>query len=199
MLMNYLGRPSIYLPICTMGWGLISALTGELFPQVSEELGPHTTYLSRGRKRVGPSVVWNPLGDTDLCSFVGVLLCRFFLGFVEAVCRNLPVNGSEELTSRCSRLFFRGHSSYFLSGTNEASYFCPIAHPYSNSCQLRSEELGVRVTILFCATFLSGAFGSSNVGSLQMFPSLTISPPGSVMAAGILNGMEGKLGHSAWR
>ncbi|KAL4259097.1 MFS transporter superfamily protein [Pleurotus pulmonarius] len=106
MLMNYLGRPSIYLPICTMGWGLISALTG-----VAND-------------------------------FVGVLLCRFFLGFVEAA---------------------------FLPGAL-----------FLLSQWYKREELGVRVTILFCATFLSGAFGS-------------------VMAAGILNGMEGKLGHSAWR
>ncbi|KDQ28475.1 hypothetical protein PLEOSDRAFT_1041641 [Pleurotus ostreatus PC15] len=43
MLMNYLGRPSTYLPCCAIAWGLITVL-----------------------------------------SFTGALLCRFFLGAVEA-------------------------------------------------------------------------------------------------------------------
>ncbi|KIK41466.1 hypothetical protein CY34DRAFT_13043 [Suillus luteus UH-Slu-Lm8-n1] len=48
MFLNYIGKPSLYLPICMAIWGVISALTGI------------TT------------------------SFVGALLTRFFLGFVEA-------------------------------------------------------------------------------------------------------------------
>ncbi|KAF8627182.1 hypothetical protein AX15_004500 [Amanita polypyramis BW_CC] len=45
MFLNYIGRPSLYLPACMIIWGMISCLTG---------------------------------------SFVGALLTRFFLGFVEA-------------------------------------------------------------------------------------------------------------------
>ncbi|KAG8936933.1 hypothetical protein FRC02_010023 [Tulasnella sp. 418] len=48
MFLNYIGRPSIYLPICMLIWGAISVLTG---------------------------ITHN---------FVGALLTRFFLGFVEA-------------------------------------------------------------------------------------------------------------------
>lgn len=48
MFLNYIGKPSIYLPVCMIIWGVISALTGI------------TT------------------------NFVGALLMRFFLGFVEA-------------------------------------------------------------------------------------------------------------------
>ncbi|KAF9223175.1 MFS general substrate transporter [Gyrodon lividus] len=48
MFLNWIGRPSIYIPCCMMIWGVISALTGTT-----------TNYL-------------------------GALLCRFFIGFVEA-------------------------------------------------------------------------------------------------------------------
>ncbi|KAH0828657.1 major facilitator superfamily domain-containing protein [Lanmaoa asiatica] len=48
MFLNWIGRPSIYLPCCMVLWGTISALTGV------------TT------------------------NYVGALLCRFFIGFVEA-------------------------------------------------------------------------------------------------------------------
>ncbi|KAG2143398.1 MFS general substrate transporter [Suillus bovinus] len=48
MFLNYIGKPSLYLPACMVIWGVISALTGI------------TT------------------------NFVGALLTRFFLGFVEA-------------------------------------------------------------------------------------------------------------------
>ncbi|KAJ8517621.1 hypothetical protein ONZ45_g5202 [Pleurotus djamor] len=106
MLLNHFGRPSIYLPICTIGWGVISSLNG---------------------------IVHN---------FVGALMCRFFLGFVEAA-------------------FLPG--ALFLLGK-----------------WYKRDELGLRVAILFGASFLSSAFGS-------------------ILAAGVLNGMEGKLGHSAWR
>ncbi|KIJ62236.1 hypothetical protein HYDPIDRAFT_114712 [Hydnomerulius pinastri MD-312] len=48
MFLNWIGRPSIYLPCCMVIWGIISALTG---------------------------VATN---------YTGALLCRFFIGFVEA-------------------------------------------------------------------------------------------------------------------
>ncbi|KAI0921663.1 hypothetical protein AcW2_006565 [Taiwanofungus camphoratus] len=79
---------------------------------------------------------------TSLPSFVGALLTRFFLGFVEAA-------------------FFPG--ALFL-----------LSKWYKRS------ELGVRTALLSCGSLISNAFGS-------------------LIASGILNGMEGKLGHSAWR
>ncbi|KAG8680470.1 hypothetical protein FRC09_018209, partial [Ceratobasidium sp. 395] len=48
MFLNYIGKPSLYLPVCMLIWGTISVLTG---------------------------ITHN---------FVGALLTRFFLGFVEA-------------------------------------------------------------------------------------------------------------------
>ncbi|KAH9844126.1 MFS general substrate transporter [Rhodofomes roseus] len=106
MLLNYMGRPSIYLPCCMMVWGMISCLTGI------------TT------------------------NFVGALMTRFFLGFVEAA-------------------FFPG--ALFL-----------LSKWYKRS------ELGVRTAVLSCGSLISNAFGS-------------------LVASGILDGMEGKLGHAAWR
>ncbi len=76
------------------------------------------------------------------CSFVGALLTRFFLGFVEAA-------------------FFPG--ALFL-----------LSKWYKRS------ELGVRTAVLSCGSLISNAFGA-------------------LIASGILNNMEGKLGHSAWR
>ncbi|EIN10908.1 MFS general substrate transporter [Punctularia strigosozonata HHB-11173 SS5] len=106
MFLNYIGRPSIYLPACMIVWGTISILTG-----VTHD-------------------------------FVGALLTRFFLGFVEAA-------------------FFPG--SLFL-----------LSKWYKRS------ELGQRTALLSCGSLISNAFGS-------------------LIASGILDGMEGKLGHSAWR
>ncbi|KAI0723106.1 MFS general substrate transporter [Earliella scabrosa] len=106
MFLNYIGKPSIYLPCCMIVWGLISVLTG---------------------------ITHN---------FVGALLTRFFLGFVEAA-------------------FFPG--ALFL-----------LSKWYKRS------ELGVRTALLSCGSLISNAFGS-------------------LIASGILNGMEGKLGHAAWR
>ena len=106
MLLNYTGRPSIYLPCCMMVWGTISCLTG---------------------------VTKN---------FVGALLTRFFLGFVEAA-------------------FFPG--ALFL-----------LSKWYTR------KELGLRTALLSCGNLISNAFGS-------------------LIASGILNGMDGKLGHAAWR
>ncbi|KAH8118286.1 sugar transporter [Phellopilus nigrolimitatus] len=75
-------------------------------------------------------------------NFVGALMTRFFLGFVEAA-------------------FFPG--ALFLL-----------------SKWYRRDELGLRSAMLYCGSLLSNGFGA-------------------LIASGILNGMEGKLGHSAWR
>jgi MFS family permease len=106
MFLNWIGKPSIYLPSCMIVWGVISVLTG---------------------------VTHN---------FVGALLTRFFIGFVEAA-------------------FYPG--ALFLL-----------------SKWYKRNELGLRTAILFCGNIISNAFGS-------------------LLASGILNGMQGKLGHAAWR
>lgn len=106
MLLNYIGKPSLYLPASMILWGLISCFTG---------------------------VAHN---------FVGVLLARLFLGFAEAT-------------------FFPG--AFFLL-----------------SKWYKRDELGLRTAILFCGSLSANAFGG-------------------LLAAGILSGMEGKLGHAAWR
>lgn len=106
MFLNYLGKPSLYLPASMILWGLISCFTG---------------------------VAHN---------FVGVLLARLFLGFAEAT-------------------FFPG--AFFLL-----------------SKWYKRDELGLRTAILFCGSLSANAFGG-------------------LLAAGILGGMEGKLGHAAWR
>lgn len=106
MFLNYIGKPSLYLPVCMILWGGISCLTG-------------ITH-----------------------SFVPALLTRFFLGFVEAA-------------------FFPG-ALFVLSKW------------------YKREELGLRTAILYCGSLSSNAFGG-------------------LLAAGILDGMEGKLGHAAWR
>ncbi|KAI0254780.1 MFS general substrate transporter [Lactifluus subvellereus] len=106
LFLNYIGKPSIYLPTCMVLWGAISCLTG-------------TTQ-----------------------SFTGALLTRFFLGFVEAA-------------------FFPG--ALFL-----------LSKWYKRS------ELGLRMALLSCGFLISNSFGS-------------------LMASGILSGMQGKLGHAAWR
>ncbi|KAF8760900.1 MFS general substrate transporter [Rhizoctonia solani] len=106
MFLNYIGKPSLYLPACMLIWGAISCLTG---------------------------ITHN---------FVGALLTRFFLGFVEAA-------------------FFPG--ALFLL-----------------SKWYKREELGLRTAILYCGNLSSNAFGG-------------------LIAAGILDGMQGKLGHAAWR
>ncbi|KAL0950041.1 hypothetical protein HGRIS_010049 [Hohenbuehelia grisea] len=106
MFLNYIGKPSIYLPACMAVWGVISILTG---------------------------ITHN---------FVGALLTRFFLGFVEAA-------------------FFPG--ALFL-----------LSKWYKRS------ELSLRTAILSCGSLLSNAFGA-------------------LIASGILDSMEGKMGQAAWR
>ncbi|KAJ3558219.1 hypothetical protein NM688_g1059 [Phlebia brevispora] len=78
----------------------------------------------------------------NIHSFVGALLTRFFLGFVEAA-------------------FFPG--ALFL-----------LSKWYTR------QELGVRTALLFCGSLISNAFGS-------------------LIASGILDTMQGRLGHAAWR
>ena len=80
--------------------------------------------------------------DNSSLSFVGALLTRFFLGFVEAA-------------------FFPG--ALFLL-----------------SKWYKRNELGLRTAILYCGNIISNAFGS-------------------LLASGILDGMNGKLGRAAWR
>ncbi|KAI0796843.1 MFS general substrate transporter [Abortiporus biennis] len=106
MFLNYIGKPSLYLPICIIIWGMISILTG----------------------------ITN--------NFIGALLTRFFLGFIEAA-------------------FFPG--ALFL-----------LSKWYKRS------EMGVRTAILYCGNIISNAFGS-------------------LLASGILDGMQNKLNRSAWR
>ncbi|KAI1786687.1 MFS general substrate transporter [Ganoderma leucocontextum] len=107
MLLNYIGKPSLYLPAAMIIWGTISILTGELST-----------------------------------NFVGALLTRFFLGFVEAA---------------------------FLPGA-----LFLLSKWYKRS------ELGTRTAVLYCGNIISNAFGA-------------------LIASGILDGMNGKLGRSAWR
>ncbi|TFK33097.1 MFS general substrate transporter [Crucibulum laeve] len=107
MFLNHIGRPSVYLPACTILWGVVSLLTGQ-------------QYLI----------------------FTGALLCRFFLGLIE---------------------------SSFLPGAL-----------LTLSAWYKSDELGLRNCLLFCGLLVSTAFGT-------------------LMASGILDGMEGKLGQAAWR
>ncbi|KAJ6515941.1 MFS general substrate transporter [Mycena sanguinolenta] len=106
LFLNWIGRPSLYLPATMIIWGTISCLTGI------------TT------------------------NFTGILLTRFWLGFCEAA-------------------FFPG--ALFL-----------ISKWY------KRDEIGLRIGILYCGNIASNAFGS-------------------LMASGILSGMQGKLGHAAWR
>lgn len=106
MMLNYMRKPSLYLPGAMFVWGLVSALTG---------------------------ITQN---------FAGVLLCRFFLGFVEAA-------------------FFPG--ALLL-----------LARWY------KREELGLRTSIFFCGLLISIAFSA-------------------LIASGILDAMQGVLGHAAWR
>ncbi|KAL1762690.1 major facilitator superfamily domain-containing protein [Schizophyllum commune] len=111
MFLNWIGKPSLYLPACMILWGMISTLTGTEI----------AIYHSR---------------------FVGALLTRFFLGFVEAA-------------------FFPG--ALFV-----------VSKWY------KKNEIGLRMALLYCGSIISNAFGA-------------------LMASGILSGMDGALGHAAWR
>ncbi|KIJ51016.1 hypothetical protein M422DRAFT_776904 [Sphaerobolus stellatus SS14] len=106
ILLNKVPRPSLYIGICVVLWGITSALTG---------------------------VTQN---------YAGILLCRVFIGLPEAA-------------------FYPG-AIYLLSRW------------YTR------KELAFRSAGLYCGLLISNAFGS-------------------LMAAGILSNMEGKLGIRAWR
>ncbi|KAH7920392.1 MFS general substrate transporter [Leucogyrophana mollusca] len=107
MFLNWVERPSIYLPCGMIAWGTISILTGS----------SHTC-------------------------FTGAFVARFFLGFVEAT-------------------FFPG--VLFL-----------VSRWY------KQDEIGLRTSLVTCGAILSNAWGA-------------------LIASGILKGMQGKLGHAAWR
>lgn len=66
MFLNYIGKPSIYLPVCMMIWGTISILTG-----ITTRL---VLILSHNTCTEINHLLPN--------SFTGALLTRFFLGFV---------------------------------------------------------------------------------------------------------------------
>ena len=66
MFLNWMGKPSWYLPACMIVWGAISCLTGITHKYVLFRQPIHFELL------------------TFPVSFVGALLTRFFLGFVEA-------------------------------------------------------------------------------------------------------------------
>ena len=66
----------------------------------------------------------------------------------------------------------------FFLGFVEAAFF-PGAYFLLSKWYKRS-ELGLRIALLYCGNIISNAFGS-------------------LMASGILSGMNGKLGHAAWR
>lgn len=96
-------------------------------------------------------------------SFIGALLTRFFLGFVEAA-------------------FFPGAlfllSKWYTRRELGTCYGCGVSSPTADVCI--NSAIGLRTCILFCGNIISNAFGS-------------------LLASGILNGMQGKLGHAAWR
>ncbi|KAF8450458.1 major facilitator superfamily domain-containing protein [Boletus edulis BED1] len=125
MFLNYIGKPSLYLPGCMIVWGVISALNGFT-----------TKWVVHAPSDKGPNLI------STHHSFVGALLTRFFLGFVEAA-------------------FFPG--ALFL-----------ISKWY------KQDEIGLRTAILYFGNIMSNAFGA-------------------LLASGILGGMNGVLGHAAWR
>jgi hypothetical protein len=89
---------------------------------------------------------------------VGALLSRFFIGFVEAA-------------------FFPGalvwdHSRLYFTLTRN--------HQFMLSKWYKKDEIGLRISVLYCGNITSNAFGA-------------------LMASGILTRMNGVLGHAAWR
>ncbi|KAJ8517620.1 hypothetical protein ONZ45_g5203 [Pleurotus djamor] len=121
MFMNFIGKPSLYLPGCGVTWGIIAMLSG-----VTRK------FVFKRSQTASLSLNSRPLA----------LLDTFYVGFS---------SGLPKLVL-CQELF-----SYYPS-----------------------DELGVRVALLFCATYASNAFGA-------------------LMAASILDSMEGALGLAAWR
>ncbi|CRG87099.1 Sugar transporter STL1 [Talaromyces islandicus] len=106
LLLNYMGRPSLYISFFVCAWGLVSTCTSQVQ------------------------------------SYGGIVACRFLLGLVEAP-------------------FFAGVLFYL-------------------SKWYTKKELAFRMSVFYSGSLLSGAFGN-------------------LIAAGILNGLDGKRGMSAWR
>ena len=95
------------------------------------------------------------------------------------------------ITTKCVSLSIGSHPTYtvaasfsgalltrFFLGFVEAAFF-PGALFLLSKWYTR-KELGLRTAFLFCGSLISNAFGS-------------------LIASGILDGMDGKLGHAAWR
>jgi MFS family permease len=110
MFLNYIGKPSLYLPACMVIWGIISALTGitakyECIIGV-RQTSDHNSHIS----------------------VTGVLLTRFFLGFVEAA-------------------FFPG--AVFLISKWFVDYrVCYQRTPLNPISRYKRDEIGLRLTIL---------------------------------------------------
>ncbi|KAF9503763.1 hypothetical protein BS47DRAFT_746938 [Hydnum rufescens UP504] len=66
----------------------------------------------------------------------------------------------------------------FFLGVVEAAFFPGALFLLSK--WYKRDELGLRTALLYCGSLISNAFGS-------------------LIAAGVLNGMDDKLGHAAWR
>lgn len=62
MFLNYIGKPSIYLPVCMIIWGTLSTLTG-----ATHKCVPLIFYI-----------IDTP--NQYIFSFIGALMTRFFLG-----------------------------------------------------------------------------------------------------------------------
>ncbi|KAF7313294.1 FCP1-like proteiny domain-containing protein [Mycena chlorophos] len=140
MLLNYIGKPSLYIPCGMIVWGMISALTGI------------TT------------------------NFVGALLTRFFLGFVEAVF--FPLVALCGLDCKLDEIFSAERSSCSPSGTQGVK--------------------SASALVFFTAAASLGKFPKPQTFRHALIASFS-NAFGSLMASGILAGMNGKLGHAAWR
>jgi len=77
-----------------------------------------------------------------------------------------------------SNSFYEALVTRFFIGFFEAAFFPGALFILSK--WYRRDEYGLRVALLYCGNLLSNAFGS-------------------LIASGVLDGMEGKLGRAAWR
>jgi hypothetical protein len=62
-------------------------------------------------------------------------------------------------------------------------------------------QLGLRITLLYCGSLISNAFGPLIAVRFRFLPPLSqpLTLVRSFVQAGILGNMEGILGHPAWR
>lgn len=102
MFLNYIGKPSIYLPVCMMIWGTISILTGITTRLVS--ILSHNTCAE--------------INHFLPNSFTGALLTRFFLGFVGPFIFFDRCDRIELYPSRLKLHFFRVLCSSCRNGTS---------------------------------------------------------------------------------